>query len=84
MNSQEIGNEVQNELNKLTQTHGKDKIEFSIAKQVSTLTPVAKTIIWFNLNPNDIKKIYDGCCVRFELTHNEKLTGQYIYIKLQF
>jgi hypothetical protein len=84
MNSGEIGKEVQDELNKLIQVYGVDKIEFSIAMQVSTVTPVAKTTIWYNLNPNEIRRIYDGCCNRFKLTHDEKLAGQYIYIKLLF
>ena len=82
MNSQEIGKEVKFELNKLIQTHGVDKIEFTIAWQVSTIMPVAKTIIWFNPAPNDIKRIYNGCCAQFALAHYEELTGQYIYIKL--
>lgn len=86
MNSHEIGQEVPEELNKLIQnkSYEENEIEFSITKQVNIIKPVAKIIVWFNLNPDDIKRIYKGCCTRFALTCDEKLTGQYIYIKLLF
>jgi|GEM_PF-6439938 len=84
MNSEQIGTEVQTELNKLIQTVGVDNFKFGIADQVSTIQPVAKTIIWYDANPNNIKRIYKGVCEKLQLPYNDELEGQYIYIKVSF
>ncbi len=71
MNSQEIGFEVQAEINRIIQTYGVDKLEFGIGDLVSNVKPVAKTTFWFNLNRSDNKILYAGCCDKFVLLFNE-------------
>lgn len=80
--NQQLREEVENELKNLITFYGIERVEFSITEKMETLTPVFKTVIWFLADNEFMKNIYQDCCRQFAITCDEKLTGEYIFVKL--
>lgn len=82
MTATDITHEIHKEIKQLINLYGKSNIEFFIGSQCSPVKPVAKTVIWYNSDQLETKRIYQSTCTRFSIPYDETLTGQYIFIKL--